>query len=333
MRIAVFGTKPYDVDSLTVANEAYSFDLRFIEARLTSQTAELARGCDAVCVFVNDHGNERVLKVLSDVGVKYIALRCAGFDRLNVEEAHRLGLKVVRVPSYSPHAIAEHTVALLLCLDRKIHRAYNRVREGNFALNGLLGWDLYGKTVGLIGTGNIGYWTAKAFKGFGCDVLAYDLYPTDQVRELGVEFVSHEELLARSDVVSLHVPLLPSTIHLMDAERIAMMKRGAILVNTSRGGLINTQAAIDALMSGQLSGLAIDVYEGEGDLFFEDRSSSVHIDPKLSILVSLPNVLVTAHQAFFTREALANIAEVTMENLAILDRGENCPNEVLPPKP
>ncbi|MDP4014501.1 MAG: 2-hydroxyacid dehydrogenase [Candidatus Nanopelagicales bacterium] len=333
MRIAVFGTKPYDVDSLTVANEAYSFELRFIEARLTSQTAELARGCDAVCVFVNDHGNERVLKALSDVGVKYIALRCAGFDRLNVEEAHRLGLKIVRVPSYSPHAIAEHTVALLLCLDRKIHRAYNRVREGNFALNGLLGWDLYGKTVGLIGTGNIGYWTAKAFKGFGCDVLAYDLYPTDQVRELGVEFVSHEELLARSDAVSLHVPLLPSTIHLMDAERIAMMKRGAILVNTSRGGLINTQAAIDALMSGQLSGLAIDVYEGEGDLFFEDRSSSVHIDPKLSILVSLPNVLVTAHQAFFTREALANIAEVTMENLAILDRGENCPNEVLPPKP
>lgn len=333
MKVAVFGTKPYDQDSLTAANQIHSLDLKFIEPRLTSHTAELARGCDAVCLFVNDHAGAASLKTLADLGVRFIAMRSAGYDRVDLEAAHQLGMRVVRVPAYSPHAVAEYTVALVMTLNRKIHRAYNRVREGNFSLNGLLGWDLYGKTVGLVGIGNIGYWTARAFKGFGCHVVAHDLRPSEQAKELGIEFVSLEEMLGRSDVVSLHVPLLQSTHHLMDAERLAMMKRGAILVNTSRGGLLDTQAAIDSLMSGRLAALAMDVYEGEGDLFFEDRSLSVNIDPKLTILTALPNVLVTGHQAFFTREALNTIAEVTLDNLATLERGETCPNEVLPAGP
>lgn len=328
MRVAVFGAKPYDRESLTRANETHGQDLVFITPRLSPETTELARGCDAVCVFVNDDCGPETLQRLHDLGVRVVALRCAGFDRVDIETAGRLGMTVVRVPSYSPHAIAEHALALTLALNRKIYRAYNRVREGNSSLNGLLGWDLYGKTVGLVGTGNIGYWTARAFSGLGCEVLAHDLRPNEKVRELGVEFVSLEELLNRSKVVSLHVPLSEATYHLMNDERIGMMRPDAVLINTSRGGLVDTRAAIEALRHHRLGGLGIDVYEGEGNLFFEDRSLSTHVDVDLSVLMAMPNVIVTAHQAFFTEEALSNIGDVTLGNLDQLDRGETCPNAI-----
>ncbi|MDP3972029.1 MAG: 2-hydroxyacid dehydrogenase [Candidatus Nanopelagicales bacterium] len=326
MKVAVFGSKPYDRESLTKANEDHGQELVFIRPRLSPETAELARGCDAVCTFVNDDCGPESLERLHELGVRIVALRCAGFDRVDIETARRLGMTVVRVPSYSPHAIAEHALALVLALNRKIYRSYNRVREGNFSLNGLLGWDLYGKTVGLVGTGNIGYWAAKAFHGLGCEVIAHDLRPNEKVRELGVDFVSLEELLNRSKVVSLHVPLVASTYHLMNAERIALMRHDALLINTSRGGLLDTTAAIDALRHHRLGGLGIDVFEGEGNLFFEDRSLSTHVDLDLSVLMALPNVIVTAHQAFFTEEALANIGDVTLTNLDQLERGETCAN-------
>lgn len=328
MRTAVFGTKSYDRESLTVANETHSHDLTFIRPRLSPETAELARGCAAVCAFVNDDCGAESLESLHEIGVRFLALRCAGFDRVDVPAATRLGMTVVHVPSYSPHAIAEHALALVLALNRKTHWAYNRVRDGNFSLDGLLGWDMYGKTVGLVGTGNIGYWTAKAFTGLGCEVLAYDLRPNEQVRELGVGFVSLEELLRRSKVVSLHVPLTKDTHHLMNAQTIGMMRSDAVLINTSRGALIDTAAAISALRDRRLGGLGIDVYEGERHLFFEDRSLSSNVDIDLSVLLAIPNVIVTAHQAFFTAEALSNIAEVTLENLDQLERGEACPNVV-----
>jgi D-lactate dehydrogenase len=326
MKVAVFGSKPYDRESLTIANEQHGHDLLFIRPRLSPETAELARGCDAVCIFVNDDCGAQSLERLHELGVRIVALRCAGFDRVDIEAARQLGMTVVRVSSYSPHAIAEHALALALALNRKIHRSYNRVREGNFSLNGLLGWDFYGKTVGLVGTGNIGYWTARVFHGLGCDVLAHDLRPNEDVRGLGVDYVSLEELLDRSKVVSLHLPLGDSTYHLMNAERIALMHDDALLINTSRGGLLDTAAAIDALRHHRLGGLGIDVYEGEGSLFFEDRSMSPHVDIDLSVLMALPNVIVTAHQAFFTEEALANIGDVTLTNLDQLEHGEDCPN-------
>ena len=319
MRIAVFNTKPYDQRFLEIANAAHNFELVFLEAHLSPRTATLAQGCEAICTFVNDPLPAETLEVLHGLGVRLIALRCAGFNQVDLKTAERLEMTVARVPAYSPFAVAEHAVALILTLNRCIHRAYNRVREGNFQLEGLLGFDLHGKTIGVIGTGKIGAIFARIMRGFGTRVLAYDPYPNPDLAE--VEYVSLEELLSQSDVVSLHCPLTPDTRHLMDSSRLGLLKRGAMLVNTSRGALIDTPAAIEALKSGQIGALALDVYEEEGDLFFENLSNSVIQDDVFSRLLTFPNVLITGHQAFFTREALENIARTTLQNVAAFSSG------------
>ena len=318
MRIAVFNTKPYDQHFLEAANISHGFELVFLEAHLSPRTALLAQGCEAVCTFVNDPLPATTLTVLHGLGVRLIALRCAGFNQVDLSAAARLGMTVARVPAYSPFAVAEHAVALILTLNRNIHRAYNRVREGNFQLEGLLGFDLHGKTIGVIGTGKIGAIFATIMRGFGTRVLAYDPYPN---ADLAVEYVTLEELLSQSDVVSLHCPLTPQTQHLIGVSSLKRFKRGAMLVNTSRGALIDTPAAIEALKSGQIGALALDVYEEEGDLFFENLSNSVIQDDVFSRLLTFPNVLITGHQAFFTREALENIARTTLQNVAAFSSG------------
>ena len=320
MRIAIFNTKPYDQQFLEAANVNHHFELVFLEAHLSPRTALLAQGCEAICTFVNDPLPAETITVLHGLGVRLIALRCAGFNQVDLKAAHQLGITVARVPAYSPFAVAEHAVALILTLNRCIHRAYNRVREGNFQLEGLLGFDLHGKTVGVIGTGKIGAIFAKIMRGFGTRVLAFDPYPNPDL--VAVEYGSLEALLSQSDVVSLHCPLTPETQHLMNAESLQRLKRGAMLVNTSRGALIDTPAAIEALKSGQIGALALDVYEEEGDLFFENLSNSVIQDDVFSRLLTFPNVLITGHQAFFTREALENIARTTLQNVAAFSSGQ-----------
>ncbi|MEV4712566.1 2-hydroxyacid dehydrogenase [Micromonospora sp. NPDC049374] len=315
MRVAVFSTKPYDRTFLTEANAAAGHELTFLEPRLTAQTARLAEGSDAVCAFVNDDLCAEVLDQLAEVGVRVVALRSAGFNNVDVVAARKLGLTVVRVPEYSPHAVAEHTVGLILALNRKIHRAYNRVREHNFALAGLLGFDLHGRTVGIVGTGRIGVCVAQIMAGFGCRVLASDPYPNDAARAAGVEYVPLEQLLAESHIVTLHCPLTPDTRHLIDAERIALLRDGVMLINTGRGALVDTRAVIDGLKSGRIGYLGLDVYEEESDLFFEDRSERVLGDDDFARLTTFPNVLITGHQAFFTEDGLHNIAETTLTNL------------------
>jgi D-lactate dehydrogenase len=321
--VAAYDTKPYDRQHLERANADHALAWQFHEFRLSADTAASARGAQAVCVFVNDRVDRACLEQLARQGVKLVALRCAGFNNVDLAAARALGLAVTRVPAYSPHAVAEHTVGLLLALNRKIHRAYNRVRELNFSLNGLVGFDLCGKTAGLIGTGKIGRVTAQILRGFGMRVLAHD--PQADLawaQSLGVEYVDLPALLAASDVVSLHVPLLPETHHLLRAQTLARLKRGAIVVNTSRGKLIDTTALIEALKSGHVAGVALDVYEEEEGLFFEDHSGEVLLDDELSRLLTFPNVLITAHQAFLTVEALNEIARVTTENIRRFSRGE-----------
>jgi D-lactate dehydrogenase len=321
--VAFYDTKPYDREHFARAASAAELHWVFREFRLNADTAATAQGAQAVCVFVNDRVDRPCLEQLARLGVKLVALRCAGFNNVDLKAARELGLAVTRVPAYSPHAVAEHTVALLLALNRKIHRAYNRVREMNFSLNGLVGFDLAGKTVGIVGTGKIGRIAAQIFRGFEMRVLAYDPQPAaDWARERGIDYVPLPRLLAESDVVSLHVPLLPDTHHLLRAETIAGMKRGAVIVNTSRGKLIDTTALIEALKSGHLGGVALDVYEEEEGLFFEDHSGEVLQDDELSRLLTFPNVLITAHQAFLTEEALNEIARVTTGNLLHHARGE-----------
>ena len=321
MRIAVFNTKPYDQRFLEEANAAHQHDLVFLEPHLSVHTARLAEGCAVICTFVNDPLNAATLEVLSALGVKLVALRCAGFNQVDLHTAERLGITVARVPAYSPYAVAEHAVALILTLNRNIHRAYNRVREGNFALEGLLGFDLHGKTVGVIGTGKIGAVFARILRGFGMTVLAHDVQPNAELEADGLRYVGLEELLERSDIVSLHCPLTPQTQHLVNAERLGRMKRGAMLVNTSRGALVDTPAVIEALKSGCLGALALDVYEEEGDLFFENLSDRVIQDDVFMRLLTFPNVLITGHQAFFTREALTGIAQTTLENVTAFETG------------
>ncbi|GIJ79281.1 D-lactate dehydrogenase [Micromonospora phaseoli] len=315
MRVAVFSTKPYDRDFLTVANATAGHDLTFLEARLTAQTARLAEGADAVCAFVNDDLCAEALDQLAEAGVKVVALRSAGFNNVDVAAARKLGLTVLRVPEYSPHAVAEHTAGLVLALNRKIHRAYNRVREHNFALTGLLGFDLHGRTVGIVGTGRIGVCVAQIMVGFGCRVLASDPYPNDAAIAAGVEYVPLERLLAESHIVTLHCPLTPDTWHLINAERIALFREGVMLINTGRGALVDTRAVIEGLKSGQIGYLGLDVYEEEGELFFEDRSERVLGDDDFARLTTFPNVLITGHQAFFTEDGLHNIAATTIANL------------------
>jgi D-lactate dehydrogenase len=317
VEVAVFDTKPYDREYLSNAPGAEWLKWRFHEFRLSSETAPAAEKAQAVCVFVNDQVDRACLEVLAKIGVKLIALRCAGFNNVDLATARVLGMTVVRVPAYSPHAVAEHTVALLLTLNRKIHRAFNRVRDLNFSLSGLVGFDLHGKTVGIVGTGNIGRIAAQIFHGFGTKILAYDPFPaSDWSAAQCVRYVDFETLLTESDIVSLHVPLLPQTHHLLNEQTLARMKHGVFIVNTSRGKLIDTGALIASLKSGHVGGVALDVYEEEQGVFFEDLSGLVLQDDELSRLLTFPNVLITAHQAFLTHEALREIARITVTNLA-----------------
>lgn len=313
---AVYDTKPYDREYLVKAVGAEGIAWRFHEFRLSAETAAAAKGAQAVCVFVNDHADRACLEELVAHGVKLLALRCAGHNNVDLTAARELGLTVVRVPAYSPYAVAEHTVGLLLALNRKIHRAYNRVRELNFSLSGLVGFDIHDKTVGIVGTGRIGRITAQIFRGFEANVLTYDPFPSsDWAKTHGINYTDMETLLAESDIVSLHLPLLPETLHLLNAQTIAQTKRGVFIVNTSRGKLIDTTALIAALKSGHIGGVALDVYEEEEGVFFEDLSGQVLLDDELSHLLMFPNVLITAHQAFLTHEALSEIARVTTMNI------------------
>ncbi len=321
---AVFDSKPHDRQFLAAAGKGKDIEFRFLEFRLGPQTMAAAEGADSVCLFVNDALDRKGMERFRDVGVRHVALRSAGFNHVDLEAAQEFGIAVTRVPAYSPHAVAEHTVALLLTLNRKIHRAFNRVREQNFSLNGLVGFDLFGKTVGIAGTGKIGQITAEIFRGFGCRVLAFDVAPdAGWAAGARVEYTSLDELLGASDIVSLHVPLFPDTFHMLNAETISRMKRGAYLINTSRGKLVDTQALIAALKSGQLGGVALDVYEEEEGIFFEDHSGEVLQDDELSRLLTFHNVLITSHQAFFTAEALTEIARVTVENLVRIGSGQD----------
>ena len=322
IQAAVFDTKPYDRKYLERVNGGGGIDWRFHEFRLSAETALTAQGAGAVCIFVNDHADRACLEQLAQLGVRLLALRCAGFNNVDLKAAQSLKLAVTRVPAYSPHAVAEHAIALLLTLNRKTHRAYNRVRELNFSLNGLEGTDIFGKTIGIVGTGKIGKLAAQIFRGFDTRVLAYDPMPSpDWAAKTGVEYTDLPTLLRASDIVSLHLPLLPETHHLLNAERLAQMKPGAVIVNTSRGKLIDTAALIEGLKSGQLGGVALDVYEEEEGIFFEDLSGQVLQDDMLSRLLTFPNVLITAHQAFLTHEGLSEIARVTAENISMLETG------------
>lgn len=326
MRIAVFSVKSYDREYLTQANErlpeASRHEFVWLEARLTEETVALANACNAVCVFVNDNLQAPVLEKLKELGVELIALRCAGFNNVDLPAAKELGLPVVRVPAYSPHAVAEHAVALIMTLNRKTHRAYNRVREGNLSLQGLTGFDIYRKVVGIVGTGKIGLTFAEIMKGFSCRLLAYDPYPSEEGKALGLEYVPLTELLEQSDIVSLHCPLTPQTHHLLNDQTLFQMKRGAVLINTGRGALIDTQALISALKQRHLGAVGVDVYEEEEGLFFEDHSIAGIDDDTFVRLSTFPNVLITAHQGFLTNEALAAIAEVTLDNVTAFAEGD-----------
>lgn len=327
MRVVVFSTKPYDRQFLGAAN-AGRHELVFLEARLLPETAALAAGAQAACLFVHDHADAAVLEAFAALGVKHLALRCAGFNNVDLAAAARLGITVARVPAYSPHGVAEHAVALFMTLNRRVHRAYNRVRDGNFALEGLLGFDVHDKTVGVIGTGKIGACFAQIMRGFGCRVLAHDVARNPAVEALGADYVPLEQLFSESHVISLHCPLTPQTHHLVDAAALARMRDGVFIINTGRGPLIDTGAVIEALKSGKLGALALDVYEEEEGVFYEDHSGGILADDQLARLLTFPNVLVTSHQAFFTREAVKAIAQTTIGNLDDFAAGRACPNVI-----
>lgn len=319
MDVTIFSTKPYDRTFLDAAAGA-EHSLHYQDVRLTAETAILAKGSGAVCIFVNDQADAEALAKLGALNIGLVSLRAAGFNNVDLVAAKRLGIAVARVPAYSPEAVAEHAVALILSLDRNIHRAYARVREGNFALDGLLGFNLHGSTAGIIGTGRIGAAVAKILLGFGCKVLAYDVQPNPACAAMGVTYATIDDLLARSDIVTLHCPLTPETLHLINAQSIGRMKHGAMLINTSRGGIVDTAAVTEALKSGLIGHLGLDVYEEEASLFFEDKSDTIIRDDVFERLLTFPNVLVTGHQAFFTREALAAIAETTIDNIATFEK-------------
>ncbi len=315
METTFFSTKRFDRESFEQPAEDNGTPLRFLEARLTPQTASLAQGTGAACLFIYDQGDEECLTALPSVGVRLIALRSAGFNHVDLRAAEQLGLTVARVPAYSPHAVAEHAMAMILTLNRKTHKAYLRVREGNFGIDGLMGFDLHSRVVGVVGTGKIGQQFARIALGFGCRVLAYDPVPSDILSGV-VEYVELDELLSQSDVLSLHCPLTPSSHHLIDATAFSRMKPGVMLINTSRGALVDTGAALVALKQGRLGSLGLDVYEEEGDVFFQDLSDRILHDDLLARLMTFPNVLITSHQAFFTYEAVKAIAETTIQNIA-----------------
>ena len=323
MKIAFFDTKPYDVESF----EKYKSDdikFKFFETKLNIDTADLARGCDVVCIFVNDTASSDVIDKLYDLGVKVLALRCAGYNNVDVKHAFKK-INVVHVPAYSPYAVAEHTMALLLTSIRRIHKAYIRTKDFNFSLAGLTGFDLHGKTVGVIGTGKIGRVFIDICRGFGMRVLAYDKYPVD---DSGIEYVTLEKIFKESDIISLHCPLNAETKHIINAESIPKMKKGVVILNTSRGALIDADALLDGIKSRHVGAACLDVYEEESDVFFEDFSGHIVNDDTLARLISMPNVIVTSHQAFLTNEALENIASTTIDNIKqIMDNG-SCQNEL-----
>ena len=328
MKTAVFSTKPYDRDFLEAGNATFGHEMVFVENRLREDTAALATGCPAICAFVNDVLDGAVLRALHAGGTRFIAMRCAGYNNVDLPVARELGVKIARVPAYSPYAVAEHAVALLLALNRHVPRAWSRVRDGNFSIDGLMGTDVHNKTVGVIGTGTIGRIFAEIMLGFGCRVLAYDVKPDKALEARGVAYLTLEEVLAQSNFLSLHCPLLPATRHLLDAAAFASLPAKALVINTSRGALIDAEAAVNAIKSGHLGGLALDVYEEEAELFFDDHSSHIIQDDTFMRLVSFPNVLVTSHQAFFTREAMENIAATTLGNLADFEAGRESKNEI-----
>lgn len=312
--VAMFDAKPYDERAFSQAKPG--LPITFLEPKLSEATAPLAAGHPVVCAFVNDNLGRAVLSKLAELGVGLVAMRCAGYNNVDLEAARELGLDVVRVPAYSPHAVAEHATALILALNRKTHRAYNRVRDGNFSLAGLVGFDLFGKTAGIVGLGKIGKCLANILRGFGMDVLAFDAYPDpDYAARSGIHYVDLEEIFSRSDIISLHAPLTPETYHLIDGDRIRRMKPGVLLINTSRGGLVDARALIDGLKSGHIGAAGLDVYEEESEYFFEDRSDQVIADDLLARLMTFNNVLITSHQAFLTTEALANISEATVSSI------------------
>ncbi len=324
MKIAVFSTKPYDQVFLTRANNTLPkpHELIFHEVQLNANSALLAQDCQVVCCFVNDRIDAEVLQQLADLGVKLIALRCAGFNQVDLVAAKNLGILVARVAEYSPHAVAEHALGLILMLNRNLHRAYHRTRENDYSLNGLLGFDMVNKTVAVIGTGKIGEVFANILRGLGCKVIAYDPQPNATLAAAGVPFVSLDELWPQADIISLHCPLNSNTHHLINRDSIAQMKDGVMIINTGRGGLIDTRAVISGLKTKKIGYLGLDVYEEEGDLFFEDNSNRLLQDDVFARLLTFPNVVVTGHQAFFTREALTAIARVTFENITHFEQGE-----------
>jgi D-lactate dehydrogenase len=326
MKIAFFSSQPYDIEYFNKYNTKHEFI--FHEASLQEHTVNLAEGCDAVCVFVNDKVTSSVLGQLAARKVKAVVLRCAGYNNVDLDAAKSMGIRVLRVPAYSPHAVAEHTVALILTLNRKTHKAYNRVREGNFSLDRLIGFDLYNKTTGIIGMGKIGEVFAKIMIGFGCKVKAYDINTNDEMEKIGIEYVQLEELLGSADIISLHCPLNDQTRHIINTANIARMKTGVMLINTGRGALVDTLAVVDALKSGKIGYLGIDVYEQEENLFFRDLSENIIADDTIMRLMSFPNVLITAHQAFFTDEALSKIATVTLQNLSDIEMGKASENSL-----
>ncbi|MFC3395466.1 2-hydroxyacid dehydrogenase [Brenneria rubrifaciens] len=328
MKLAIYSTKQYDRKYLELVNQKFGYELEFFDFMLTSRTAKTAAGSQAVCIFVNDDGSREVLTELAQMGVKMLALRCAGFNNVDLEAAEELGIKVVRVPAYSPEAVAEHAVGMMLCLNRRIHRAYQRTRDANFSLEGLIGFNMHNRIAGIIGTGKIGIATLRILKGFGMRLVAFDPYPNPQALELGVEYVDLKTLYARADVISLHCPLTPENHHLLNQAAFSQMKDGVMIVNTSRGGLIDSQSAIDALKQQKIGALGMDVYENERDLFFTDKSNDVIQDDVFRRLSACHNVLFTGHQAFLTEEALISISQTTLQNLKALSQNDPCANLV-----
>ncbi len=328
MRVAFFSTKSYDKESFKHYLPDHTHELTFFEPNLDSKTIALAAGFDTICSFVNDLLDEKILTKLSELGVKNIVLRCAGYNQVDLKKASELGLKICRVPAYSPEAVAEHALALLMTLSRKTHKAYNRVRDNNFSIDGLTGFNIHGKTAGIIGTGAIGKAFCKIMLGIGCKVLAYDIYENEELKSLGVTYLPLEELFAQSEIISLHCPLTPETFHLINPKSLSKMKDEVVLINTSRGALIDTKAVIKALKKRKVGNLGIDVYEQEEDLFFQNLSEEILLDEQIARLMTFPNVLITGHQAFLTNEALAQIAKITLQNLDELAAGGELTNEV-----
>ncbi|MBF6637181.1 2-hydroxyacid dehydrogenase [Rouxiella silvae] len=328
MKLAVYSTKNYDRKYFELVNQQYGFELVFFDFMLGQATAKTAAGCDAVCIFVNDDASREVLTELAALGIKTLALRCAGFNNVDLAAAKELGINVVRVPAYSPEAVAEHAVGLMLCLNRHIHRAYQRTREANFSLEGLTGFNMHQRTVGIIGTGKIGVAAMRILKGFGMRIVAFDPYPSPLALELGAEYVDLDTLYAQSDIISLHCPLTAENHHLLNQKSFSKMKDGVMIINTSRGALLDASAAIEALKQQKIGALGMDVYENERDLFFEDKSNEVVLDDVFRRLSSCHNVLFTGHQAFLTSEALTSISQTTLANLDELSKGKACPNIV-----